>query len=67
MNIDNNLTNDINNNLISTNANPEIYDNQTVIYNNFNNNIKNSILMTNFNFINNIFISNYINNRNIYE
>ena len=65
MNIDNNLTNDINNNLILTNANPEINDYQTVIDNNFNNNIKNSILMSNFNFINNIFISNYINNRNI--
>ena len=64
INIDNNLTNDINNNLISTNANPEIYDNQTVIYNNFNNNIKDTILMSNFNFINNIIISNYINNIN---
>ena len=61
MNIDNNLTNDINNNLILTNANPEINDYQTVIDNNFNNNIKNNILMSNFNFINNIFISNYIN------
>ena len=65
VNIDNNLTNDINNNLISTNANPEIYDNQTVIYNNFNNNIKDTILMSNFNFINNIIISNYINNINM--
>ena len=65
MNIDNNLTNDINNNLILANANPEINDYQTVIDNNFNNNIKNSILMSNFNFINNIFISNYINKINM--
>ena len=65
MGIDDNSTNDINNNLILTNDNPEINDYQTVIDNNFNNNIKNSILMSNFNFINNIFISNYINNRNI--
>ena len=65
MNIDNNLTNDINNNLILANANPEINDYQTVIDNNFNNNIKNNILMPNFNFINNIFISNYINNINM--
>ena len=65
VNIDNNLTNDINNNLILTNDNPEINDYQTVIDNNFNNNVKNSILMSNFNFINNIFISNYINNINM--
>ena len=65
MGIDDNSTNDINNNLILTNDNPEINDYQTVIDNNFNNNIKNNILMPNFNFINNIFISNYINNRNI--